>query len=289
MEHNFNFLYKKLMGASVKETLSKTQPKEDVPYLTSLMEDNHIILLQALLTELEGKKIGEAKSGSSELFKKFQHDFNNLVIDFHKRLNEFSILWVDRFNIKHFLPTLKKFDWIQYREGQYFLSGTGDLGESINFYKFTVKDTVAEGVRILALFDGALSRLQEKYANLWHETTIENEQKLLPLFESSMRVKEMNELKLIRRKLPEIFREHFCSQIKDWGSLAFASEEELYQKIAKPWYKPWHNQNGFEGFMFFVEEFMWEFIKLKMEIFENKWRILFRGLNTSEKVPQVEN
>jgi len=94
----------------------------------------------------------------------------------------------------------------------------------------------------------------------------------------------MNELKVIRRKLPEIFMQNFCSKVKDWGRKGFQSQEDLYQKMAWPWYKTYHNDNGFEGYMLFISDFIWEFIKYKVDLFENKWRILLRGLQLGKAI-----
>jgi len=182
MDHNFNFLYKQLTGTSVIEVLEKHPVINEVDFMTQITDDNHIVLLRALLLELEENSSQSKTPSCAYLFEKFQCDFNNLVIDFHKRLDEFKKLWSDRFDSKSMLPILIKFDWVISRDDKFYLVGTGNQDESFNFYKFTVKDTVAEGVRIMALFDGALSRLQEKIAGSWHEKITGNDSKLVPLF-----------------------------------------------------------------------------------------------------------
>lgn len=277
MNHNFNYVFQQLTGVSVPDKLASNPAEEEVEFMTRLVEDNHIVLLRALLSELQESATDGKTPSCSHLFESVQTDFNNLIIDFHKRLQEFRKLWTDRYRVANMLPTLKKFDWIAKRDEKFYLTGDGSPDEAHNFYKFTVKDTVSEGVRIMALFDGALSRLQEKISTQWHEQLQNNENKLIPLLESSMRTREMNELKTIRRKLPEVFLKHFCGKVKDWSELSFPTEEELYRKIAGYWYKQYHNENGFEGFMLFISEFVWELIKLKTDLYENKWRILLRG------------
>ncbi len=289
MNSKFKYLYKQLMGQGVGERLKQNPPASEMEFMARTAEDNHIVVLKALMDELISHKEAPSAPSCLSIYQQHHIDFQNLLVDFHKRLADYIKIWTDRLQTKTMLPTLKQYNWIENREGRWCLAGTGSQDDAKNFYQFIAKDIVAEGVRIVALFDGALSRLQERIAREWHlQTSVDNHSKLLPLVEEALRGKEMNEFKEIRRKLPELFHKAFVREVKLDFQNSYASDVECYRRAAHVWYKPYHYDNGIEGFMHFNADFIWEFIQLKVNLFENKWRVLLRGIESSQKAqPQT--
>ncbi|MFC1584781.1 hypothetical protein ACFL5V_04470 [Fibrobacterota bacterium] len=283
MDQKFLYLYKQLIGKSANEMAHPGVMRPVSGFLAGLMDNSHTVVLHALLEELESE--GGGRHGQISIqpalnsLKALQLESENLEIDIRRRLNEFSINWSSRFAEGGLLPYLKSDGWVLEEDNAYRLRGKGSKAESRKLYQQSLQDMVTEGVRILALFLGTLSRLQEKLAGEWHRETVRgNVSKLLPLFEAALRPREMELFKDIRSTLPERFAGLFIARVNKWQTRLYSTEEDLYQNIAWPWYDCLKQDNGFEGFMLFVEEFIWELIKLITGLFQNKWRIFLRGL-----------
>jgi hypothetical protein len=289
LDQNFLYLYKQLTGKSAYHIENSPAGASAPGFLAGLMDDNHTVVLNALLEEIQnemqvkenGKIVSDPAGKTSEMVRT---ESRSVIIDIHRRLNEFKVNWKSRLSLSSLFPFLKSNGWFVFRNGSYVLKGEGTREDARKLYQQTLQDMVVEGTRILALHDGSLARLQEKFVREWHRETVHgNMSRLLPLFEATVRMREQEVYKSVRNDISQKFFSLFTHRVNTWGDRSYATEEELYRHIAWPWYNPEKNENGFEGFMILLTQFIWHIAMITGELFQNRWRLFLRGIEQTKQ------
>jgi hypothetical protein len=289
----FNDTYRQLTGKSVSKVSQKILLEKAPLYTAGLLDEEHTIVLSALMDSIESSfkepvdsletldavKPSHTKPASNTL-KYAKQSLRNLYLDFQERLDEFQGVWKDRLQIETVAAHLVTNEWIVPTEqGTFKLRGTGTLPEAKQLYQQSVKDIVTEAIRIVALFEGAMARLEHKLAKEWHSESVQdNASKLLPLLEVSLRKKSLSELKEIRLSLAGHFSKHFTKQVCKWSKWEEHTEQALALRIMQFWEGKGQGDNGFMGYANFCRRFTLDYIQRLTYWYEQKWRLFLYGL-----------
>lgn len=290
MDQNFFYMYKQLADREAREVFDPEKLISVPEFIAGLMDHRHVVVLNVLLENLKNESRDLSEAGGSEIkpakhtYEMVQAEFEKLSEDLRLRLDDFCLNWKNRFSRMTLFSYLESNGWIINQDGKYRLAGRGTRQESRNLYQqSSLQDMVAEGVRIVALFEGMMLRQQEKIALKWHqEAVMEDASKLLPLLESTLRTREMDLIKGIRISLPEIFSDLFTRKVSRWDTRIYQTPEALFRHIVWPWYNPERHANGFEGFTLYFVNFVWEITSVTFDLYRRKWRLFLRGLQKEQ-------
>ncbi len=284
-------IYRELTGKAPREVLSRQGTVDIEKYIASFWNENHIIVLHALLEK--AKKEAPSQSivaPATATFEFVKQEFLNIWVDIQHRLDEYCNIWEERLEFKAYYPILKD-HWVEQQIDGYRLKGKGDKEESRKLYQQTLQDVVVEGVRIFSLFQGTLIHLQAGISKEWQKECLVDElSKIMPLLEDCMREKEVKVFRNIPEFMNKKFVQLFVDHVNQWEYETFSTEKALFDNIAKKWNKSGKYPNGLIGFLHFFVEFMEAVLKKVYNYYNRKWRLYLRGVESSSSaVPQGVN
>lgn len=247
--------------------------------MARLAEDNHIIILETLITKLKGIEILPSVEGerAQQICQDIEKDGQLILGQMVDRLQEFEHHWNQLFVLEEIGMVFEKNKLLTHTESGWGLP-TITTPEGLRLYfQLTVRDMLVEGARIFALFLGTISRFQERWGKKWHETEFENAQKLLPLFESTLRNGEMLFFKQIHQSIPRILGTGYQNALTVDKVIYYHDRLEAIRYSAWPWYQPGTNESGMQGYMLGFSDFLKTLMEEIMYWYQRKWRLYLMG------------
>lgn len=279
---------------------NKGSAAEALQVLAGLLENNYAILLRGLLSAPSsamsgalpsipasappvapvGARSAEAfpLSASPQTRERARKVFASLESDTDAKFGEFHEKWTRRLTFPLLGPFLRRNQWIEQDAEGFFLRGKGTRKESKMLYLQTLHDMASDCERTISALSGLLFRLQNDIAAAWVEESVGSEaSKALPALEMGIRLREFEIFKRIRLSLGDLAQEKFMDEVKNWSRLRQPTEEELFRRIAAPWYRPPQAPNGFIGFMKIFADFSSAFSREMQGHYRRKWDLLLAG------------
>jgi len=243
-------------------------------FMGRLADDNHIIVLQALLRNLKSEKITAhwSKEFALHLCRDIEVDTQQLLDGARERWTEYQKHWYSLLSNKELGPLFQKNSLVENRvEGWHLLGLDNPEGVKI-FYHLTVRDALVEANRIYALFLGQLGRTQEKWAQRWANLDWEESSKIFPLFEATLRKGELQFYKRIHEILPQMLGEGFQTAMRSSLVSVYTSLDELLNRCAWPWISFNVSQNGLLNYIDCLISFFNHLFEEILHWYQRKWR-----------------
>lgn len=262
--------------------------KKDGPlglFMARLGDDNHVIVLQALLNSIAEQKAAATwdKDAALLLCRDIEVDSQLILTGMKERWKEYAQHWHSLLSNKELGPLFQKNLVVEQQPEGWYLRNMGSPDGIKLFYQLTVRDAIVEGNRIYSLFLGQLSRFQEKWAARWDGLEWPENEKVFPLLEASLRRGELQYYKKVHEVIPNMLGEGFQNALRGSLPMVFSTLDELLQHCAWPWNQSNSSQNGL---ITYIDQFISFYMLWFEEIlhwYQRKWRHFTLGpLATAE-------